>query len=139
LTPAARSSFARLRPKETQTILFPCATIGRKGAYELRDAVRGMNVRILLGGKVLESEDFWHGYQVANSETASFEGIDLVVQPCIVESQPRALLRALAANVPVITTMNSGLHTDSPARFVAPLDSTGLRTAIEFELSKRLG
>jgi len=135
--PAPGSSTVELRPNQTPTILFPCATIGRKGAYELREATRGMNVRILLGGKVLESEDFWRGYQVANSETARFEGIDLVVQPCIVESQPRTLLRALAANVPMITTMNSGLHADSPALFVAALDSTGLRTAIESQLSKK--
>ena len=134
---AAGPLSAQLQPNETQTILFPCATIGRKGAYELRDAVRGMNVRILLGGRVLESEDFWRGYQVAFAKTASFEGIDLVVQPSIVESQPRALLRALAAGVPVITTINSGLNANSPARFVAALDSAGLRTAIESQLNRR--
>jgi hypothetical protein len=136
-TPAPGSWSARLQPNETQTILFPCATIGRKGAYELRDAVRGMNVRILLGGRVLESEDFWRGYQVEFAKTTSFEEVDLVVQPSIVESQPRALLRALAAGIPVVTTINSGLHADSPARFVAALDSAGLRTAIESQLGKR--
>jgi hypothetical protein len=86
---------------------------------------------------VLESEDFWRGYQVEFAKTTSFEEVDLVVQPSIVESQPRALLRALAAGIPVVTTINSGLHADSPARFVAALDSAGLRTAIESQLGKR--
>lgn len=111
-------------------ILFPCSTLGRKGAYELREALRGMGVRLILGGKVLEDDHFWSGFDIARAGAAEFEGIDLAVQPCVVEAQPRMLLRALAEGVPVITTPNSGLHSACGAQFVAEFDSNALQLAI---------
>lgn len=115
---------------EAPSVLFPCATLGRKGAYELRETLRDMNVRILLGGRVLEEDKFWNGFDVADSRLSDVSQVDVVVQPCIVESQPRVLLRALAAGAPVITTMNSGLHRDSGATLAPPLDACALRNAI---------
>lgn len=115
---------------EPPTILFPCATLGRKGAYELREALHSMDVKLILGGKILEDENFWAGFDITSGPPSSFEGIDLVVQPSIVESQPRTLLRALAAGIPVITTSNSGLHPESGAQFVSALDARALHSAI---------
>lgn len=135
--PPQLPSVSKTKQSNQPTILFPCATLGRKGAYELREALGGMNVRLLLGGKVLEESNFWHGFDTEPADTTSLNDADLVVQPCIVESQPRALLRAIAADVPVITTTNSGLHADSPVHFVPPLDAIALRGAIAERLARQ--
>lgn len=133
LTPVSRHG----QQTDPPAILFPCSTLGRKGAYELREALRGMNVRLILGGKVLEDSNFWSGFNIASASSSGFEGVDLVVQPCIVESQPRILLRAMAKGVPVITTPNSGLHSECGARFVTEFDSTALQLAISEVLATR--
>jgi hypothetical protein len=125
--PAPPSIYANDSP----TILFPGATLGRKGAYEVREALRGLDVRILLGGRPLEGEHFWAGFDTGDFQGGlGFEGIDIVLQPAIVGSRPVDLLRALAAGVPVITTPNSGLHGNCGAHFIPALDAPALRTAI---------
>lgn len=129
-TPSTPHPLRRPPGAEPPTVLFPCATLGRKGAYELREALRGMDARLVLGGKILEHQDFWSGFNIVADWNRTFDEVDVVVQPSIVESQPRTLLRALAANVPVITTPNSGLHPRCHATFVPPLDVEALRQAI---------
>jgi glycosyltransferase involved in cell wall biosynthesis len=96
-----------------------------------------MNVRLLLGGKAIEDPNFWHGFNTEPAIASSLYDADLVVQPCIVESQPRALLRAIVAGVPVITTPNSGLHANCPAHLVSPLDAFALRNAIAARLAEQ--
>ena len=135
--PPHSSPALRTRPSDQRSILFPCATLGRKGAYELREAIRGMNVRLLLGGKLLEDANFWDGFKTESATPAALAETDLVIQPCIVESQPRALLRAIAAGVPVITTLNSGLHPGSPAHFVPSLDAAALHESITARLTEQ--
>jgi hypothetical protein len=130
---------ARLRPPQAKvgdrrTILFPSATLGRKGAYELRDALRGQDVRILLGGSVLEGARFWDGLDVMFSDR-SLEGADLVVQPSIVESQPRKLLSAMAVRIPVIATANCGIQSTTASHALPSLDVNALRSAILQALS----
>jgi len=115
-------------------ILFPASTLGRKGAFELREALVGLRGEtefiLLLGGRELEGEGFWKGLPVESAREVDFASVDLVVLPTIVESQPRSLLRALAAGVPVITTVESGLHAECGARFVPMMDAELLRAEI---------
>ncbi len=59
---------------------------------------------------------------------------NLVVLPTIVEAQPRMLLRALTAGLPVITTKVSGLHSDCGAIWVESLNSAHLRSLIVHQL-----
>ena len=128
----------RIHSNDPPTILFPSATLGRKGAYEVREALRGLDVRILLGGRILEDEHLWDGFDTRAFRGGSgFEGIDIVVQPVIVGSRPVDLLRALAAGVPVITTPNSGLHRNCGAHFISALDAPALRSAILNQISAR--
>jgi hypothetical protein len=134
--PGAPPPSPQTLPQNPPTILFPSATLGRKGAFELREALRGLDVRILLGGKLLEGEHFWAGFETrAPHGGQGFDGIDLVVQPTVVGSRPVDLLRALAAGVPVITTPNSGLHRNCGAHFVPALDAPALRSAILNQIS----
>src|SRR6185369_1876821 len=88
-------------------ILFPAATLCRKGAYELRAAARRLGLPVALGGRVLEDERFWAG--VSLSPDASLDGARAVVLPAWVEARPRRLLQALAAGVPVLATHACGL------------------------------
>jgi hypothetical protein len=113
------------------TILFPASTLGRKGVYELREALRGMDAKLLLSGKLLENGRFWSGFDFAAVQLLTWDAVDLVVLPAIAESQPRALVQALSANIPVVTTPESGLHPGCGARFVAALNQDALRQAIQ--------
>jgi hypothetical protein len=115
-------------------ILFPASTLGRKGAYELREALRGMDAKLLLGGKLIENGRFWSGFDVAAGQPHPWDAVDLVVLPTISESQPRTLLRALLADIPVITTPESGLHPGCGARFIPALSQDALRYAIQQQI-----
>jgi hypothetical protein len=103
-SPAARN------PKPRR-IVFPGPTIARKGAYELRQAVRELDLEVMPLGRALEGADFWQGLRVAArpEEHAWLDQAAAIVQPAIVEDQPRPLLRALAAGVPVVATLACGI------------------------------
>jgi hypothetical protein len=130
---APKPSFERqaMRQSEPPSILFPCATLGRKGAYELREALRGMNVLLLLGGPILEDQQFWQGFNVELATPAQMQKATIVVQPSIVESQPRALLKALVSGIPVIATESCGLPPMEGLHLITPMDVSALRDAIQ--------
>lgn len=92
------------KPKQGQKLLFPASTLGRNGAYELREL--GQPLRICGGG--LESPDFWGDADVEKTEFG-LDDVGAVVMPAWVISQPRRLLRAVAAGIPVITTAAAGM------------------------------
>ncbi len=95
-----------------RAIAFPGPTAARKGAYEVREAVRALDCEVVLTGNELEGADFWQGVRTRRVErtgTAWLTGVAAVVQPSVAEDQPRPLLRALAAGVPVVATQACGL------------------------------
>jgi hypothetical protein len=126
--PAATKPVAR----GGRTVLFPASALGRKGAYELREAARGLEVELLVAGGAKEHDgDFWAGITARRLDGAMPERLAAVVLPAIVEHQPRALLRALAAGIPVIATAACGLG-DRPGVVTVPeLDAAALREALE--------
>ncbi|MDF1741633.1 MAG: VanW family protein [Verrucomicrobiales bacterium] len=85
-------------------LLFPASTLGRKGAWELRS----IGLPLTLTGPVIESPDFWSGVEVERRDF-SLEGVAVAVLPAWVENQPRRLLEAVAAGIPVIATDACGL------------------------------
>jgi glycosyltransferase involved in cell wall biosynthesis len=93
------------------TIAFPSSTIGRKGAYELRAAVQGLDLRIVTLGPQLEGAGFWRETVIENRIGSEdwLEGIDAVVLPAFVEHKPRRLLEAVARGTPVIASTACGL------------------------------
>ena len=113
---AMPSKARTLQPKRVATyaakILFPASTIGRKGAYELRAAIEGLNVRLITMGAELEGPDFWQGRATEHRASAEdwLEGIDAVVLPAFVEHKPRRLLEAVARGTPVIASQACGLE-----------------------------
>ncbi|MEM7011703.1 MAG: VanW family protein [Verrucomicrobiota bacterium] len=93
------------KPKRGQKLLFPASTLGRNGAYELREL--GQPLRIC--GGALESPEFWSDVDVEKAEF-SLDDVRAVVMPAWVASQPRRLLRAAASGIPVITTAAAGIE-----------------------------
>jgi hypothetical protein len=91
-----------------QHILFPGATVGRKGAYEMRQLAQELGLRLVIMGKELESQSFW-GALETELFSGDFTEIGCVIYPTYIEQQPRILLKAIAKGIPVITTSASGL------------------------------
>jgi hypothetical protein len=104
---SAAAPIAGAKPR----IVFPAATLGRKGAYELRAALKGLDVTLVLAGAEHEGADFWQGVDVERRRPGPdlLGGAAAVVLPAFVEHNPRALLRACAAGVPVIASRECGL------------------------------
>jgi tetratricopeptide (TPR) repeat protein len=80
-------------------VVFPGPSLARKGAYELRDAVRSLDSSLLvLNAQTVESKQFWSGVQLAEASGDWLHQAAVVVQPAFIENNPRPLLRALAAD-----------------------------------------
>jgi hypothetical protein len=91
-------------------IVFPGPALARKGAFELREALRGTGKDLLLlGGGASEMESFWEGVNVESAGQDWLDRASVVVQPAFIEYSPRPLLRALAAGIPVIATAECGI------------------------------
>jgi hypothetical protein len=88
-------------------IAFPGPTVARKGAFALREAAMALDLEVMPLGADLEGDDFWRGVRIA--PPGDWTTADVVVQPALVEDQPRRLLAALAAGIPVIATAACGL------------------------------
>ncbi|MCA9700959.1 MAG: glycosyltransferase, partial [Myxococcales bacterium] len=91
----------------------PASTVGRKGVWELRAALRALAVPVELwiSGAELEGPGFWQGrgLVIRRGPPGALARLDAVVAPAWVEHQPRALLRASALGVPVIASRACGL------------------------------
>ncbi len=112
------------------TVVFPASTVGRKGCYELREALSDLDVRILTLGPYIEAADFWNGHDVARGGHQWFAHADLVVLPAFVEHRPRRLLRAAAAGIPVIASAACGVSRVDGITTVEAGDAKALRHAI---------
>ncbi|HEY9401113.1 MAG TPA: glycosyltransferase family 4 protein, partial [Pyrinomonadaceae bacterium] len=124
-----------LRPTDARPrkIVFPTSTVGRKGAYELRAAIQGLDVQLTLVGAQLEGEDFWRGLSVEHRHHGEdwLEGASAVVLPAYVEHQPRRLLEGVACGIPVIASTACGLESIEGVINIPPGDVEALRREIE--------
>lgn len=111
-------------------IVFPGPTAGRKGAYELREAVWGLEVEVVPLGARLEGPGFWDGVRTAFPAGDPLDGAAAVVLPAFVEHRPRRLLQALARGIPVIATDACGLSPGDGVTRVPMGDAAALRAAI---------
>jgi glycosyltransferase involved in cell wall biosynthesis len=124
------------RPDGPPRLFFAASPLARKGIFELLDAARDLRVEILLppgdGEPDLDRRPNPASAQFRRV-TSYREGLrqaDLAVLPAWVEHQPRALLAAIAGDIPVIATPACGLGEDLPWRRVQAGDVPGLRSAI---------
>ncbi|MBL6854386.1 MAG: glycosyltransferase family 4 protein [Alphaproteobacteria bacterium] len=115
------------RGDEGRAIAFVGPTIARKGAYELREAAKALDLEIVLLGSELEGPDFWRGVRTRRPDPANWmHGVAAVVQPALLEDAPRRLLAALRAGVPVIATRACGLPEQDGLTLVPPDDVEAL-------------
>lgn len=124
------SSQRQRKATDKPAIIFPASTVGRKGCYELREAVRGRDVKIILLGPMIEGEGFWHGFDVERGANDWLERADVVVLPAFVEHKPRRLLAALSAGIPVVATPECGIEALSGVTTVTAGDPEDLQSAI---------
>ncbi len=111
-------------------VLFPASTLGRKGAYELREVVRDLGLTVALGGGILEDNEFWNGVRTVPAGSDPLSTARLVVLPAWIEDQPRRLLRAVAAGIPVIASDACGLEGVPGVTTVPAGDVAALRNAV---------
>ena len=120
--------------RPSRRIAFPGPTLARKGAFEVRAAARALDLEVLLLGAELEGARFWDGVRTSRPDPAAgpagwLADVMAVVQPALVEEQPRRLLAARAAGVPVVATTACGL-TGPGVIAIEPLDAAGLAAAL---------
>ncbi|MBK1830641.1 VanW family protein [Verrucomicrobiaceae bacterium R5-34] len=115
-------------PHSPLMIGFPASPLGKKGVYELQEALQGMDVTVLVLGNADEGVDLPNSRQASLSEIMQ---CDLVVLPAHIEHSPRPLLRALAMGVPVIATKACGLPAQEGLTLLEEPDVTALRKLIQ--------
>jgi hypothetical protein len=114
-------------------IVFAASALARKGARELAAALQGWPCRLRVLGSPSDDAQLWRGIDsVAHMHWRGdgLSGARVVVLPAHIEHAPRALLRALAAGVPVVASSACGLAGLPGVREVAAGDVEGLRTAL---------
>ena len=86
------------------TIVYPASTVGRKGCYELREALGDLDAKLIILGAELEGADFRQGIDCEKGSDDWLELADLVVLPAFVEHKPRRLLQAVANQISVVAS-----------------------------------
>jgi glycosyltransferase involved in cell wall biosynthesis len=112
------------------TVVFPASTVGRKGSYELREAVRDLNIRLITLGANVEGADFWNGFDLEKSPDDWLEKADLVVLPAFVEHKPRRILQAAAHGIPVIASTACGVKNVKGVQSIEAGNAETLRAEI---------
>lgn len=118
------------RKNKKPVVVFPSSTVGRKGSYELREALRDLDVKLVVLGPLIEAADFWNGFDVERGVENWLQIADVVVLPAFVEHRPRRLLLSAASGIPVIATPACGVEGLPGVANVHAGDVDGLRELI---------
>ncbi|MDP9913961.1 hypothetical protein J2W27_006099 [Variovorax boronicumulans] len=120
--------------EEPPLVVFAASALARKGARELAAALQGWPCRLRVLGAPSDDARLWQGIehiQHMNWQGDWLAGASVVVLPAHVEHAPRALLRAVAAGVPVVASTACGLAGVPGVHEGAPGDIDALRTALQ--------
>jgi hypothetical protein len=131
------------RAAETSTplIVFPASALARKGVHAVATAARHLGCRVRVLGRLTTNDPLWADVRV---EAGGYAGpwladASAVVLPAFIEHQPRPLLRALAAGVPVLASAACGLGSLSGWREVPAGDADALTEALSGTLRQSRG
>jgi len=118
------------------TLVLAGSALARKGVHEVAEVARRLSARVLVLGSCAPDAELWRGVQVEPVGYGSdwLQRADAVLLPAWVEHAPRALLRALAAGVPVLASPACGLGELPGWRSVAPGDGKALEAALRASL-----
>ncbi len=111
-------------------ILFPASALGRKGAYEIKNLAKQLNLNLTVLGQSLEDPNFWGDFYVEQFK-GDYKEIGLIVYPTFIENQPRQILKALSYGIPVITTTACGLEKQDNISIFNIEDIEGIKNEIE--------
>jgi len=130
LLPQEPSRAACARPE--LTLVLAGSALARKGVHEVAELARLLSARVLVLGSCAPDAELWRGVQVESVGYGSnwLQRADAVLLPAWVEHAPRALLRALAAGVPVLASPACGLGALPGWRPVLPGDVEALQAAL---------
>jgi len=129
---ATNTGFRARERLSSRSIGFPGPTAARKGAYEVREVARQLDLEVLLCGSELERDGFWDGVRVRRVKfDDAIAETGLIVQPSFVEDQPRTLLKALSHGCTVIATPACGLPSQDRLIFTAAGEVGELEAAIQ--------
>jgi hypothetical protein len=125
---------AAVERKGPPLVVFAASALARKGARELAAALQGWPYRLRVLGVPSDDKQLWRG--IAHIEHMNWQGdwlagASVVVLPAHVEHAPRAVLRAVAAGVPVVASTACGLAGLTGVREVTPGDVEALRAALQ--------
>jgi hypothetical protein len=123
-----RPQIDRASVHHPRRIVFPGPTIARKGAHVVRAAALALDLEVMPLGAELEGPAFWRGVRLA--PPGDWVGAAAMVQPAIIEDQPRRLLAALEAGMPVIATRACGLAPQNGLVLVPPDNPDALVSAL---------
>ena len=118
----------------TPLVVFPASALPRKGVLEIAAALRHLGWRLRVLGSAASDTELWQGVAVEHGRYADPSWLveaDVVALPAHVEHAPRALLKALAAGLPVVVTPACGLPPDSGAIEVPAGDVKALILALQ--------
>ena len=120
------------------TVYFPSSTVGRKGIYELREAIKDLDVKLITFGATIETEKFWQGFDVerGNASNGWLDKADLVVLPAFVEHKPKRLIEAASYGIPVIASKACGVENVDGVEVIEIGDAKDLRLKLEKFLSE---
>jgi hypothetical protein len=137
------AEFVRHPRANRPLVVLPASGVARKGAFELRAALRDLQLPLrIAGARQLENDpEFWNGIELVPSSGVPepwHAGASVVVLPAWIEHRPRRLLEAIRASIPVVATHACGLHdwpSGAPVRLVPAGDTRALTAAIAESLS----
>jgi glycosyltransferase involved in cell wall biosynthesis len=114
------------------TLVFPASRLGRKGAFELAEALKsGINADLVFLGAADEgTSDPFVGLDCRRGKPTDLASASALVLPAWIEHQPRLALLALASGIPVIATEACGLPAHENLHIIAIPHSTALATII---------
>jgi glycosyltransferase involved in cell wall biosynthesis len=92
--------------------------------------MEGFNAPLMTLSRTVENDGFWDGLSFTQASSDWLQQAAVVVQPAFIENAPRALLRALAAGIPVIATAECGIAERPGLTLIASGDVIALRSAI---------
>jgi VanW like protein len=114
------------------TVVLPTSSLGRKGIYELKAALTGLDIHLIITGSELEEPRFWHDFEIeyVPNYAQALQRANIVVLPAWVEHQPRRALQSIAQGIPTIVSTACGLPDIDGVTQVPIGDIVALRTAI---------
>jgi glycosyltransferase involved in cell wall biosynthesis len=126
------TAFAREVRDGAPRVFLAASPLARKGVFELRDALRDRDIVLVVPPGDAEP-DFAQGLRIerAASYAEGLRTADVVALPAWVEHQPRGLLAAIAAGIPVVATPACGLGDDLSWHRVEAGNANDLRLAID--------